>query len=207
MKQLTLGTCTLSFGFFLLANPAFFTGCSAEADFEYDEADMLEVVEDLNEATDLRLKNANTGAEHLELSFQVEQSTEGDASAQLAPLSNEWIKAAHACGSRSFVKDAHACIDVSRMPLEGTLNFLDEGEVVHTVSLKGEMAVYSRLLTQAEFSFQYEGGTLMLKWHDDDEPWRDLEASSASNLLGERYQPASGVGGAGGAGGSFGDEY
>lgn len=160
----------LSFGLFLLTNPLFLVSCGQE-DFEYDEVDMLAVVDELNQVDGLAVSSP-AGLAGYELRFAVEQS--GAKQASVAPRSG-WISAVHACTQRSFVEEAGACMSTSELSLRGTLFVEQEGSVVETLDVTGSMIVASRLLSDAHFSFQSREGTISLEWEDGEmEPFSQV---------------------------------
>lgn len=171
MARSAVALGSLCFGFFLVANPAYFVSCSSsEGDgFKYGEAEMLEVVEQLNEtalAVESRSELSGYQGElsDLQVEFQLEQAR-GDSSeeaARLAPMKAGWIESAHACSSRSFVKEAAACASSSSMPLEGTVRITDGDEIVRTLEVQGGMDVLGTSLGRAEFSLYAESVELSL---------------------------------------------
>lgn len=158
---------SLCFAFFLVANPAYFVSCS-DSGFQYDEADMLEVVEQLNETEHLDI-DSPTELSGYQVDFQLEQSSaaSSEASAGRAPRETSWIESAQACDNRTFVKTAAACINTSHLPLEGTVRIKDGEEVVQTLEVRGSMDVPSNLLTYAEFDLNFENGGVHLVWTDE----------------------------------------
>jgi hypothetical protein len=191
---------SLCFGFFLVANPAYFVSCSStenteDGGFQYDEADMLEVVEQLNAAPHLDIESPSELSGY-QLEFELEQSSQGssDTGAQLAPTAG-WIESAHACDQRTFVKAAAACINISTLPLEGTVRLKSGESVVRTFEVTGAMHVMSNLLTEAEFELSFEDALLYVSWSDEGGgTFRGVEVWSESGLS----PLGSGLGGAGG---------
>lgn len=59
------------------------------------------------------------GAEQV-MRFTLAQGTEPGARTQERHASRAWVRAAEACGTRSLVRPAGACMDVTRMPLAVT---------------------------------------------------------------------------------------
>src|SRR5690606_14053153 len=144
----TLGS--LCFGFFLVANPAYFVSCSDGGGFQYGEADMLEVVEQLNETEHLDIATPSELSGY-QIDFQLEQASavSPEETAQRAPTQASWITSAHACDDRTFVKAAAACSSSSSLLLAGTARIKDGEETVRTLEVQGAMEVHSNLLTQA----------------------------------------------------------
>lgn len=195
-SKFTIGT--LCFGFFLVANPAYFISCSSTEDdgFQYDEADMLEVVEQLSDTEPLDI-DFPSELRGYQVEFQLEQSSAppSEQSAQLSPIQASWVKSAHACDQRTFVKAAAACLSTSSLPLEGTVRIKDGEEVVQTLEVEGFMRVHSNLLSQAEFDLSFESVRLHVDWTEE-----GGGTFSGVNVHGDLDLPPleSGLGGAGG---------
>jgi hypothetical protein len=187
---------SLCFGFFLVANPAYFISCSDSGGFQYDEADMLEVVEQLNDTEHLVIDSPSE-LRGYQVDFQLEQSSEvsSELSAVVGPTAASWIESAHACGERTFVKAAGACGSFSNLYLEGTVRIKDGEDVVKTLEVRGAMEVHSNLLTEAQFGFGTEGVGLGLVWTDE-----GGGTFSGVDVQGDLDLPPldSGLGGAGG---------
>lgn len=159
---------SLFFGFFLVANPAYFVSCSAEDDgFQYDEADMLQVVEQLNETESLDIETP-AGLRGYQIDFQLQQASAASSDeTALLPAQSSWVKAAHACESRTFVRSAAACVSSSSLLLEGTARIKDGEKIVQTLEVEGAMDVHSNLLTHAEFLLSVDDAQLRLTWTDE----------------------------------------
>lgn len=171
MARSPFAVAGLCFAFFLVANPAYFISCSSaeEEGFQYDEADMLEIVEQLNEAEHLAI-DFPTELSGYQVGFQLQQSSavSSEKSARLVPRQSSWVESAHACDNRTFVKAAAACVSVSSLLLEGTVQIKGGEEVVQTFEVRGALEVYSNLLTRAQFRLDAEGVELSLVWTDED---------------------------------------
>lgn len=201
MARYRLSLSSLCFGFFLVANPAYFTACSVQPEnaggFQYDEADMLLVVEQLNNTESLPVEFP------LELSgykieFDLVQATSSDTTAQFAPGPNSWLQTAHACNQRTFVKEAGACTSSSYLQLEGIARIKDGATVMKTVEVSGSMDVHSNLLSHAYFLLNFEGGDLSVEWDDE-----AAEAFSSVVLSGDLNLDEADQDGLGGARGGF----
>ena len=130
-----------------LINPVF-SGCdsSSEPEFEFGEADLLDLLDDLNAQT----WQTTVDGELSTLTVDFSQLTGEEQAALFSALE---LGSAHACSSRNFLAEAEACIDVSSLPIEGTISIssdlADEAEPqVFTVS--GSIDVYGTVLNNAE---------------------------------------------------------
>lgn len=115
MQRLALSLALLAF----FLNPGIACVSSEEPDFKYGEAEMKAAVEGTWVLT-LRASDGTLS----ETTLQIAQS--GAAQAMMSPSGSGSqrtgvIRSAAACGSRTFVKSAGACMDTSVMPLEVAL--------------------------------------------------------------------------------------
>ena len=154
----------IQIGFFTLLwlfNPVF-SGCSTTTAFSFDETDMLELMYDINE-TDWTIENEQ-GV--FLVDFTLQQSSGEQASLQQF---FEIIGSAHACGERSFVAEANACIDVSMLMLEGTVTITEQENksvVIENMPLEGSMEIYGLNLNNAEVYLQHNDGNIYLSSND-----------------------------------------
>lgn len=137
----------LSVAFFFL-NPAFACG-PAEPEYHFGAPEMSFAVEG-----NWTFAIASQGGGPLQnVTVHVEQasSAQGTATAALSPR-RSLIRAAHACGGRTLVKSAAACIDITRMPLVVTVV---SGDAAFSESAPaGDFNVYG---------YEFSQGTLGLK--------------------------------------------
>jgi hypothetical protein len=107
-----ISRCALFFGLasFLL-NPGFACG-GAEPHYQYGEDELRAAVEG-----DWALSVTRGSDVPLELTLRLEQRTETAASARAPGAAPPLLRAAHACGTRTLLASAHACIDSTEMPL------------------------------------------------------------------------------------------
>ena len=139
-----------------LINPVY-SGCST-ATFTFEEADMLELMYDINES---EWTIENDGTEFV-LDFSLVQSAGEQASLQQVL---EIMNSAHACGERSFVAEASACLDVSTLVMEGTVTITEketQSIVVENMPIEGSMEVIGLDLTNAEIYLQHSAGDIYL---------------------------------------------
>ena len=130
-----------------LINPVF-SGCDSSTDPEFDfgEAEMVELITELNQQT----WEVVFDGELSTLSLELSQSVEIQASAWSSTIE---LGSAHACSSRSFVGSADACIDMSSLPIEGTLTISSNLEVEsepQTFAVAGSLDVFGTTLDNAE---------------------------------------------------------
>lgn len=161
MKKMLRNVMVASVTLFAFAvNPAYLIGCGVEAgpeEFQFDEADMLGVLE----AVDTYSFEADGG--EVTVTLALEQSGDGEA-ITMAPLDAAgFFTAAMACGSRSFIKDAAACITTTEMPVEGTITveFAEEGAaspevLIDSARVKGGYIVMEYELDNGDISLRFE---------------------------------------------------
>ena len=139
-----------------MINPVF-SGCDSntENEFQFEEAELLDLLDELN-------------AQSWETTFDGEPSTvtvdfsqlmDGSADDEPTPEDDHaslWmmeIGSADACSSRNFLAEAEACIDVSSLPIEGTVTITSDLDIeaepqVFTVS--GSIDVFGTVLNNAD---------------------------------------------------------
>jgi len=122
--------------FFLNPNLA----CSDEPQFKYGDAEMRAAVEGDWTLT-LTLES---GA--VPVTVHIEQSaTAPTASARRAP---RLLRAAHACGTRTLIKGAGACIDLTEMPL--TVTYVAGNEAFTGVPMSGTFRVEGLIFARGD---------------------------------------------------------
>ena len=148
-----------------LLNPIYFGGCDTPTpqEFTFGEADMLELMDEINGQT-WTVEKEN---EAFELEFQLDQQAE-----EIARLKwMDFIASAHACGDRIFLAEASACLEMSSLPLEGTMRItnLDTEEVVlEDLAVTGEISVQGYHLTSADIAL-YSDNTHIFFYSPDGE--------------------------------------
>ena len=140
MRRLTLSLALLAF----FLNPGFACSPSDEPDFKYGEAEMKAAVE----GTWLLTLRASDGTVS-ETTLQIAQS--GTAQAMLSPRGSGssrtgLIRSAAACGTRTFVKSAGACIDMSELPLD--IAFVSGDPRFQGTALTGSLRIMSLIFTE-----------------------------------------------------------
>lgn len=133
MPSKLFATCTFLLA--LVINPAYL-GCAADEDeTSFGEAEMLESLAAVNEAGSWRF--SSDGARY-ELELSLTQSVgEDELAAGSAPAL--LASSAHACGSRTFMQSASACVTTSTLVVEGELSLWRvEDDDTRTVLLDGK---------------------------------------------------------------------
>ena len=112
--------------FFL--NPSF--ACSDEPEFQYGAAEMRAAVEG-----DWSFTITPDGGDATQVAVHVDQAATAPSTAARAAL----VRAAHACGTRTLVKGAGACIDISQMPL--AVSYVSGDTAFSSATLSGMFTV------------------------------------------------------------------
>jgi hypothetical protein len=139
-------------------NPGYFAGCTSatggpEAEqFAFGEADMLELVDEANVTSPFEITSGSTRY-RLEVSFEQRSGDDQDDTTALAqPL---FASRTFACGTRTFMQSAAACITMSEVLLTATINlYRIDGDgltqVVHDRTLDARLWVGGTKLTNAQ---------------------------------------------------------
>lgn len=156
-KLWRVGLLAASFLAVLVLNPAYLTGCvttTNSAKYRFTEAELASLVEGVYTGQVL-LDDGGKG----QLTLTIKQSSSAYEPFAMWRLGELPVQSAMACGERTLVKGAAACISTTRMPLTGTvtLSKLDEqGQpstvVLDGVALRGEAFVGGETLTNAEIT-------------------------------------------------------
>jgi hypothetical protein len=126
--------------FFL--NPAL--ACGDEPEFRYGAAEMRAAVEGTWTLT------RGEGATQ-QLTVNIEQDTRTPQTAQAREARvHGLIRTAHACGTRTLVKSAGACVDISQMPLKVTM--VSGDPVFQDAALSGTFTIHSLVFVAGEVS-------------------------------------------------------
>ena len=137
-----------------LANPVL-GGCQ-NTDYAFEEADMILLMESLNQQ--------NWTVEQNQQSYEIELNIFQAEGEQASNTSFDFTASAHACGTRSFLASADACISDTMMPLEGFVTIRDSETreiIVEEQALEGEMYVIGYELSNAEISLSFsEAGSI-----------------------------------------------
>ena len=116
-----------------LVNPSF--ACSDEPQFQYGAEEMRAAV-----AGDWSLTITPDGGSATQVTVHVDQAAMAALTA--APRSKRGlVRAAQACGTRTLVKSAGACLDISEMPL--AVGYVSGDTTFATASMSGQLTVFS----------------------------------------------------------------
>ena len=152
---------SLAFSVFFVVNPAFLlSGCGQQ----FSEQDAVAVVAT---AGAHRTYGFTVGDSSYEVLIDVVQSAK-----PLAALNVDLIAVAHACSDRTFVRSASACIDITRIPVEGTLTIKQVGVASDTqpilvASVKGELEEGGTTLGSSSLVLSSDDGTAVFVSSND----------------------------------------
>ncbi len=127
--------------FFL--NPSF--ACSDEPQFQYGAAEMLAVV-----AGDWSLTITPDGVTTTQVTVHVDQAGTANDAGIARATGRGLVRAAYACGTRTLVKSAGACIDATQMPL--VVTYVSGDTAFSTVAMSGSFLVPSLLFTGGDLT-------------------------------------------------------
>ena len=148
------------FGVFLalccwVVNPAYLMGCGGERGFTFGEAEMLSLMETLEQET----WQVDQAGEVYELIFDLEQSDILELARRSKP---GLVGSAMACEDRSFVASASACVDMSYLGIKGPVDVVQRAtdELVHSKqTLTGTMTVMGLDLSNVDISLSHADGS------------------------------------------------
>lgn len=144
------------FLFALVVNPAYF-GCGpTESEPNFGEAEMLQSLDAANETGtwDFEVDGVS-----YELTLSLMQVVGEDVIAVRHPQSM-FASTAHACGSRSFLMSASACVTVTTLQVEGelTLRRVEDGvatELVSNAAVSGDLTAYGETLRDVSMNLVF----------------------------------------------------
>jgi hypothetical protein len=134
----------LPLGFFFL-NPTFACG-PAEAEYQYGASEMRAAVEGTWSFSLTPVDGPPT-----QVTVRLEQAPTAPASMARAS-GRALVRAAQACGTRTLVKSAGACDDISQMPL--VVTYVSGDSAFSTAPLSGNFNVYSTVFTSGELQLK-----------------------------------------------------
>jgi hypothetical protein len=163
----------VAFGLASVVNPGYFTGCASDADedpgtepgtekFEFGEAEMLGLLDEANATGPFEIMRANVNY-RVEIVFSQRVGQDQDDSAGLQPRA-AFMPRAYACGTRTFMQSASACITMSEVLFSARLDLyrLDgdgETQLVRDQQLEARLWVTGTKLTNAEITIGNYGAT------------------------------------------------
>ncbi len=136
MRRLLLSLAVLAF----FINPGIACSSSDEGGFEYGEADMRAAVEGQWQLAWSAPGRASVSAT-VQISEASGQADRGVAATRSTGQRGRFIRAAAACCSRTFVKSAAACVDMSRMDLQ--VAYVSGESALQNATLAGSFMVGS----------------------------------------------------------------
>lgn len=157
----------LAFGLASVMNPAFFAGCGSlvghdarQPKFSFGEAEVVALV-DVAKTQRYELKTADGS---YEVALDLSQARGDDSkSSALDPAP---VRLAHACGNRTFLRSAAACLDVTEVPIAGTITVKriapDAITIIDKADAKGVLRVLGTALTNAEIDVKTAEGNITL---------------------------------------------
>jgi hypothetical protein len=158
-------TCLLLFGTAaFLFNPAACATGGDQDNYQFGDAEMRMAVEGSWRVT----VTPSTGTPNT-FTVRLAQAS-GTASVRRSGL----VRPAMACGSRTLVRGAAACVDITTMPLTGQV--IEGDERTRAASIKGEIMVAGLVFSQAELTVEIGSRKLL------GQIWRD---GKVTNLYGD----------------------
>lgn len=151
-----------------MLNPALLGGCSKILGPHFGEAEVVAVVNGANRPVPYRYEH---GGKTYEISFQVAQ-VQGNDKVSALPGSSRGaaLRQAHACGNRTFLRSAAACIDTTSVPVEGKLTVKRVGANPATLlsgaQARGELFVAGTELKHARLTLSAEGVSVRIAYEN-----------------------------------------
>jgi len=137
-----------------LMNPVI-TACSQEEpEFSFGEEELLDIMNEINE-TDWEIEE---DSELRMVQFELSQEQAEQAAKTLFSMMN----AAKACGTRSFLATAEACLDISSVAVEGWMTVEDPEGEIEEVLIEGRIEVMGHDLDNAMISLSHDQGVAYL---------------------------------------------
>jgi len=164
--------------FFL--NPALACG-GDEPEFQYGAAEMRAAVE----GTWVLTVSLSGGASQT-LTVAIEQDTKSPAQASHL-RARGLLRAAQACGTRSLVKSAGACVDLSQMPLKVTM--VSGDAAFQGAALSGMFTVYGLAFSQGEVNLAIADARVFFTLSADGVPSRPSFSSASQGTVSVARQP------------------
>ena len=135
-----------------LVNPVY-SGCDSSDDDEFDfgEAELLDILDEVNTQSWETTFDGELSTITVELTQVVADGEVEEDHAYLWSIIE--LGTAYACDSRNFVAAAEACIDVSSLPVQGTLTISSNLEVEsepQIFDVSGSLDVFGKILDNAE---------------------------------------------------------
>jgi hypothetical protein len=145
MHRLAISMAVLAF----FLNPGLAcTSGSEEPEFQYGEAEMKSAVE----GTWVLVVSRSSTSPTEEITLQLAESSKAQPDKMQVMRNGRagLVRSAAACGTRTFVTSAHACADLSEMPLDVAL--VNGPADYKDAVMSGRLMVGSLIFTQGDFS-------------------------------------------------------
>jgi hypothetical protein len=153
---------TVAFGLASVVNPAFVTGCARLGlTYDFGEPEVVALVDAASHGGPYRFKS---DAREVEVSVALSQAR-GEDTSLAEPL---LVRSALACGHRTFLRSASACLDTTSVPVEGTLTVkaVAGSIVLDRLPVTGALRVVGTHIRSAELSLT--GGPNLVEMRSDD---------------------------------------
>lgn len=173
----------LIFAAAFVVNPAYLVGCSSEADDDepdFGEAEMVGLLDDFN---GMGASAVVDGSAVYEVNVALTQQEGADAVSARGGL--RVVRAAHACGSRTFLRSAAACTTETLLGIEGTIivRRVDGPSsmiLVEGLAVQGQIIASGETLRFASLDLYFAGGSAT--WFTDDGQHFELSTFDATDL-------------------------
>ena len=139
-----------------LFNPV--VGCSPEPEFEFGEAEMVELMDSVSTVSWMTEQDSVQYEIRFDLSkgdinYDSDLAEDEEDALGSRILPSVVLGSAQACGTRSFLSEAEACIDTTILSVEGTVEVIDVAaeQIVLSEPIDGAISVWGKQLNEAEF--------------------------------------------------------
>jgi hypothetical protein len=155
MRRSWTGIITLAvFSLAFTINPGYFMGCTSELadDFDFGETEIEELLDETNRQEPWAFA---AGGARYQLALRLQQQIGEDIVSSAVPAQNPlFASPARACGQRTFLQSAAACIPSTHVPLMVEVQLTRFGDFaepakVFEFTLPGQLTVFGRSLDSA----------------------------------------------------------
>jgi hypothetical protein len=173
-----------AFAVSFVINPGYFAGCVASVPEgpDFGEAEMLELLDEANATGPFELEH--DGVQYrLELTLAQKPGEDADESAS-RQLEAAFAARAYACGNRTFMASASACVTISTVPLTGRFSLVrldpaGETRLFQDRPLDGQLRVGGDRLTNATVEVTDEAKDTIIRLASTDGVTIDLAQFTA----------------------------
>lgn len=133
-----------------LINPMLLSGC--RRGFDFGEAEVVALVDRAAKGGPYRLSSREGD---VEVSFEISQAV-GEDKTSAAPRAGV-VRSALACGHRTFLRSAGACLDTTTVPVQGTMTVKTVAgrTLLDRVPATGALEVHGTRLSSASLSLKH----------------------------------------------------